>query len=132
AYNFTLVGEERIDGHDTWVISASPRDDFQPKDSQAKVLPKLRAKVWIGKTDYVWVKVEVQVISPFRWGLFIAALNPGTVIDFLQTRVNDELWMPKQIDVHLDARLFFKKFDGEYADTFSGYRKFQAESKLVP
>ena len=30
ASNFTLVGEAGIDGHDTWVISASPRADFQP------------------------------------------------------------------------------------------------------
>lgn len=132
AYNFTLTGEERVDGHEAWVITATPRDDFRPKDSQAKVLPKLRGKVWIGQTDFVWVKAEVEVISPFRWGLFVAALNPGTVIDFLQTRVNDELWMPKQVNVHLDARLLFKKFEGEYSDTFSNYRKFTTESKMLP
>lgn len=56
AYDFQLEGEESIDGRSCWVISATPHPGFQPKDSQAKVLSKVRGKVWIGKQDSAWVK----------------------------------------------------------------------------
>lgn len=132
AYHFTLLGEDHVDGYETWVISATPREDFQPKDPRARALPKVSAKVWIAKKDYVWVKAEINVIQPFRWGLFVASLNPGTVIEFVQARVNNEIWMPKAIHVHLDARLLFKKVDGEYNNSFSGYRKFRTDSRVLP
>lgn len=131
AYDFQLLGEEKVDGHDSWIVSATPRPDFQPKDSRAKALPKLRGKIWIEKNDYEWVKVEGEVISPLKWGLFIASLNPGTNLRFVQTRINDEIWMPKTMTIRLDARLLFKKFDGDYENSFSNYRKFQTESKVV-
>jgi len=131
AYHFQLLGEDKVDGHDSWIVSATPRPDFQPKDSRAKALPKLRGKIWIEKNDYEWVKVEGEVVSPFKWGLFIASLNPGTNLRFVQTMVNDEIWMPKTMTIRLDARLLFKKFDGEYENSFSNYRKFQTESKVV-
>ncbi len=131
AYNFVLLGEEEVEGHQAWVIGATPRPGFKPKDSQAKALPKLRGKFWIEKQDYEWVKLEAEVISPLKWGLFIASLNPGTVLKFTQTKVNDELWMPKQVSVQVDARLLMKKFNGDFQDTFSGYRKFQTDARVV-
>ena len=131
AYDFHLLGEEMVDGHDSWIVSATPRPGFLPKDSRAKALPKLRGKIWIGKNDYEWVKVEGEVISPFKWGLFLFSLNPGTTLRFLQTKVNDEIWMPKMMIIRLDARLLFKKLDGDYENSFSNYRKFQTEAKIV-
>lgn len=131
AYDFRLLGEEKVDGHDSWIVSATPRPDFHPKDSRAKALAKLRGKIWIEKNDYEWVKVEGEVISPFKWGLFIASLNPGTNLQFVQTRINGEIWMPKTMTIRLDARLLFKKFDGDYENSFSNYRKFQTESRIV-
>ncbi len=131
AYSFQLLGEEKVDGYDAWMISATPRPDFVPRDSQAKALPKLCGKIWIGEANYEWVKVEAEVISPFKWGLFLASVNPGTVLHFAQTRVNDEIWLPKQIAVRVEARLLFKKFDGSFEDSFSGYRKFQSDARIV-
>lgn len=76
-------------------------------------------------------EAEIEIISPLRWGLFVASLSPGTAVDFVQMRVNDELWMPKRVTVKLDARLLFKKFEGDYESTFSGYRKFSTDSKII-
>ncbi len=131
AFDFSLSGEEKVDGRDTWVISATPRRGYQPKDDRAKALPKIKGKVWIGKEDYAWVKAQVEVIQTFRWGLFLASLNPGTIVNFAQMRVKGEVWLPKQVSVKLDARLVFKKFEGDYSTTFSNYRKFQTDSKIV-
>ncbi len=131
AYDFKLLGEETIDGHPAWILSATPKPDYVPHDSQAKALPKMQGKIWIDQATYEWVKADGEVIHPFKWGLFLLSLNPGTVLHFTQTRVNDEIWLPKQIAVQLDARVLFKKFNGSFDDTYSNYRKFSSDAKMV-
>ncbi len=131
AYNFQFLGEDSIDGHPAWIISATPKPGYVPHDSQAKALNKVRAKVWIDQASYEWVKVDAEVIRPFKWGLFLLALNPGTVLHFTQTRVNNEIWLPEQIAVDVDARVLFKKLSGSFDDTFSNYRKFTSDAKMV-
>lgn len=131
AYDFQLLGEDRIDGHPAWIISATPKPGFVAHDAQAKALDKVRAKIWIDQESYEWVKADAEVIRPFKWGLFLLALNPGTVLHFTQTRVNNEIWLPKQIAVDLDARVLFKNLSGSFDDTFSNYRKFTSDAKMV-
>ena len=131
AYDFQVLGEDKIDGHPSWVISATPKPGFVPHNSQAKALNKVRAKVWIDQATYEWVKVDAEVVHPFKWGLFLLALNPGTVLHFSQTRVNNEIWLPKHIAVDVDARVFFKKLSANFDDTFSNYRKFTSDAKMV-
>ena len=46
-FDFQLLGDEKIDGHDVWVISATPKPGAQPKHGDAKPLLKIQAKVWI-------------------------------------------------------------------------------------
>src|SRR6266567_2507439 len=42
AYTFTNAGEEAVDGRETFVIVADPRNDFRPAQPHADVLRKLR------------------------------------------------------------------------------------------
>ena len=47
-------------------------------------------------------------------------------------RVNDELWVPKDISLKASARLaLLKKLNVEQTLTFSDYRKFQTDSRVV-
>lgn len=95
-YNFRLEGEETVDGHAAWVISAVPRLDYHPKHSDAKALLKIRGKIWIDQSEYQWVRLEAETTATISYGLFIARLNPGAKLYFEQTRVNDEVWLPKR------------------------------------
>jgi hypothetical protein len=48
------------------------------------------------------------------------------------TRVNDEVWLPKRIEAKASARLaLVKKYRIESDTSFSNYRKFQVESRVV-
>jgi hypothetical protein len=133
AYLFRLAGEERIEGRAVWVIDATPRADYRPKIARAALLSKLRGRMWIDQEEYQWVRVEVQVVAPISFGLVLARLNPGTRVSFLQTRINNELWVPTRIDTRLNARLaLLKKFSADYAVTYREYRKFSADSRLLP
>ena len=131
-FDFKMLGEEKVDGHDVWVISATPKPGAQPRHGDAKPLLKVRAKVWIDKAEYQWVRLEAETTATISFGLFIARLNPGAKLIFEQTRVNDEVWLPKREVVRGAARLgLVKKLAGEEETTWNNYRKFQVESKVI-
>jgi hypothetical protein len=131
-FDFKLIGDEKIDGHDVWVISATPKPGARPKSGEAKPLLKVQAKVWIDKAEYQWVRLEAETTATISFGLFIARLSPGAKLVFEQTRVNDEVWLPKRELVQGAARLgLLKKLVGEEETTWNNYRKFQVDSKVV-
>lgn len=133
AYDFRLAGQEQIDGRDLYVIEANPRRDFHPTQPHADVLPKLRGKLWIDKKDYDWVKIEAESIDTISWGLFLARIHKGSRFLFEQTRVNDEIWLPRRVSVNASAR-FALLVNGafDFESTFSKYKKFVASGRVLP
>ncbi len=132
AYNFRLLGEETTEGHKTWVIEALPKPGFKPKVPRAGLLSKFKGKLWISQSDYRWVKLEAEAVDTVSWGLFLARLAKGSHVAIAQTRVNNEVWMPKSVNVKLDARLaLLKRMQGDVEVTYDSFRKFSSESKIL-
>ena len=132
AFDFRLAGEELLDGHKVWVIDAEPRPGYRPQAPHAGILKKFRGRVWIEQNSYQWVRLDSQAIDTVSFGLFLARLGKGTRIEFSQTRVNDEIWLPRQVHVRVDARLALLKRLNEDVDiTYSNYRKFRTDSRIV-
>lgn len=132
AFNFQITGEGQIDGRDAWIIEGTPRPGYHARSSLAKLFPKFRGKLWIDKADYQWVRTEAEVTDNISWGLFVARLSKGARLDVQMTRVNDEVWLPKRIEAKVSARLaLVKKYRIEADTSFSNYRKFQVESRVV-
>lgn len=131
-FDFRLEGDAKVDGYDAWVIAAMPKLGYHPRLRDAKTLQKIKAKVWIDKAEYQWVRLEAETTDTISFGLFLARLNPGAKLVFEQTRVNDEAWLPKHEFSSGSGRLgLVKKIVMEQELTWSGYRKFQVESKIV-
>jgi hypothetical protein len=133
AYRFRLAGEETVSGKPAWVIEADPKPGFRPKDMRSKILTKVRGKVWIEKSEYQWVKAEAEVLDTLSFGLALFRLAPGGSLKFEQTRVNDEVWLPAHMMIRADARFaYVKKVRAEIEVNYRDYKKFQAESRIVP
>ena len=133
AYTFHVAGLESVDGRDTYVIDADPRPGFQPHHKEAKYLSKVRGRIWIDKADGQWMKVDVEALDTLSWGLFLARVHPGTHIVVEQTRINDEVWLPKHIWMKLDAKIALLKNYNLTADvTYTDYKKFRSDTKIVP
>jgi len=131
-FDFKLLGDQKIDGHDVWVISATPKPGYRPKRSDAKPLLKVQAKMWIDKAEYQWVRLEAETTATISFGLFIMRLDPGARLVFEQTRVNDEVWLPKRELISGAGRIgLVKKLAGEQEVIWNNYRKFQVDSKVV-
>ena len=132
AYDFKLVGSEAVNGRQAWVIDGEPRPGFQPHMKEAKFLPKFHGRVWIDQDDLQLAKMDVEALDTISWGLFLARFHKGSRFMLEQTRVNDEVWLPRQLAVKVDARLaLLKSLDVDIEQTFRDYKKFRTSSKIV-
>lgn len=131
AYTFKISGEEVLDGMPVWVIEATPRPDFRSPVKRAELLKKVAGRIWVDKESLQWVRADVEAIEPISFGGFLAKLDRGARMTFLQTRVNDDVWLPLKATVRIDARLLVKHYRIAGETTWSNYRKFRVDSRVV-
>ncbi len=131
-FNLRLDGESTVDGRPVWVVSGVPRPGAQAKSRDAKVLLKVRGRMWIDKATYQWAKVEAETTDTISWGLFLARLNAGAKLTFEQMEVNSEIWLPKRLFMTGSGRVgLIKRLAEDEQIDWSGYRKFSVDSKMV-
>ena len=132
AYNFTLLGTELVGGREAWVISAEPRPGFVPHMKYANYLSKFHGRIWIDKADVQMSKMDIEALDTVSWGLFLARFHKGSHFMIEQTRINDEVWLPRQLDFTIDVRVaLLKNFDMDAEQTFRDYKKFRTDSKII-
>ena len=133
AYNFKLIGTELVGGREAWVIDGEPRPDFVPQMKESKLLTKFRGRVWIDKSDLQLAKMDVECLDTISWGLFLARFHKGSRFMLEQTRVNQEVWLPRQLTAKVDVRLaLLKNFNVDVEQSFRDYKKFRATTKIMP
>jgi len=132
AYNFTLVGSELVGGREAWVIDGEPRPGYEPHMKDAKFLPKFHGRVWIDKSDLQLAKMDVEMLDTVSFGLVLARIHKGTRFILEQTRVNNEVWLPKQVNFKLNARVaLLKGYNLDSEQTFHDYKKFRTTTRIV-
>jgi hypothetical protein len=132
AFDFRLDAEEVWDAHSLYVIEATPRQGYQPRSRTAKVFAHLQGKLWVDKQDCHLVKAEVEVVATISAGLFLVRLAKGSRASFEQTRVNDEVWLPRQVRAFVSARLgLLKVLRIEQEISYSKCREFQTDSPII-
>jgi hypothetical protein len=132
AFDFTMLPPETVDGRALYVIQGEPKPGYEPRGKNAKFLTKLRGKLWIDQDDYRWVKADLETIDTISFGWFVARLHKGTHLYAEETRVNDEVWLPKLVRLNFDARIaLFKDVNEDVTQAYSDYKKFGSQSKIV-
>ena len=130
AYTFTLLEQPMLGDRTCYLIQAQPRSGYRGKN--ANLLRHLSGKLWIDKKDYEWVRLETDVLDDISFGFFLAKLSKGARFTLERVRINDEVWLPKQITVKASARALIKSFHVEQTISYSNYRKFSTGSRLIP
>jgi hypothetical protein len=133
AFDFRLVGEETLPSGEVYVIDAAPKPGYKPKLRSAAYFPKVKGRLWIDKSDHYWAKVEVETLDTISLGGFLVRFGKGGHLMVEQARVNQEVWLLKGVTLRLSAR--FALITGVHAEltiTFSDYKKFQVDSRVVP
>ena len=133
AFDFRLRGEESIQSRPVYVIDATPKAGYRVRNSEARrVLPKLKATLWIDKADLSWVRVNAEVIDSISVGFFLFRVAKGARMEIEQGRVNEEVWLPLRVRMSASATVgLVKKLRVEEELTFRNFRKFQSDSQVV-
>jgi hypothetical protein len=131
AFNFSHVGEEKVNGVDCYVLDATPNPNYRPSVQKARVLTGMKGKLWIAKDTYHWVRVHASVFQPVEFGFFLAKVRPGTQFELDQSPVDKSTWMPSHFSQSVDARVLGiygirTKVDEYYSD----YQLSKANSTL--
>ena len=76
-YEFSIIGEEMIDGHPSWVIYLEPREgDLPVRRRIDHALNKSTGKIWISQEDYGLPRVEFEMRESVRfWGGILGSLR---------------------------------------------------------
>ncbi len=106
AFDFQFAGEETVNGYDCWVLDATPKRSYQPKDRETKVLTGMRGRLWVEKSQYQWVRVRAEVFKPVSLFGFFAKVGPGTRFQLEQAPVADNLWLPSHFSMRVNASAF--------------------------
>ena len=132
AFDFKLLGTEPVAGRPAWIIDAEPHPGYQPHTREGKFLPKFHGRVWIDTSDLQLAKMDVECLDTVSWGLFLARFHKGSRFMLEQTRVNDEVWLPRRLAVEVGVRLaLVKDVNANVEQTFRDYKKFRSSSKIV-
>ncbi len=133
AYDFRIVGEENVDGNDTWVIEATPRSDFHPTQPHADILSKIKGKLWVDKRGYNWVKAEAEATDTISFGLFLVRIHPGSRFNFEQVHLNNEVWLFRRLNINGSARVALLKNEAvDQEEVFSNFKKFTTSVRILP
>lgn len=103
AFDFKLVGEQTVDGHDCWQLEANPKPGYQPSNRETKVLTGMTGRLWIDQRENQWVKVQAEVVKPVSFFGFLAKVGKGTRFLLEQEPVAPGVWLPKHFSMQVNA-----------------------------
>ena len=132
AFTFKLTGEETLNGGEVFAIEGLPKPGYRPKSPSTAFFSKIKLHMWIDKKDYQWVKADLESLDTITFGGFLLRLAKGSHVTVENTRVNNEVWLPKRFDIKGSVRIaLVHVMRGELIYTFSDYKKFQTDSRIV-
>ena len=123
-YTAELLGRERVNGRDTWVVSFKPKGGNLPASGRyERLLNQVAGKLWVDVAEDTIVRAEGHLLAPAKWGWGLMANIYK--LDFVveQTRQGDGVWLPGQLNAYVQGRVLFSGFHQRQTSTWSDFRK---------
>jgi len=132
--SFTNPRRVELNGRATIAVDYAGDPQAKTRNRPEDVIRDLEGTAWVDERDHVLVRAEGHFVNAFKIGAgLIADIHKDTHFSMQQTKVNDEVWLPANIEAEGDARmLLFFSFNGSIHAAFSDYRKFRATSTVLP
>ena len=123
AFEFRLLGEQRVDGHNCWELGATPKPGYVPPNRDTKVLTGMRGTLWIDHSTYQWVKVQAEVFRSVSFAFGLASVTPGTRFQLEQQPEIGSLWLPVHFRVTVNASVLWFHRRTVHDEVYSHYQK---------
>lgn len=107
-YEFSILGEEVLDGERVWVLYLEPKaGDLPVRRRIDHALNHSTGRIWVSQADYGLARVEFEMRESVRfWGGILGTLR-NTVGRIEFDRVAEGVWLPSTLDVRFDLRILF-------------------------
>jgi hypothetical protein len=132
--SFTHPRRVKLEGRDTIVVDYAGNPKAKTRNRAEDVVRDLVGTIWIDEQDKVIRKTEGHFLNAFKIGAgLVVNIRKDTSFGLDQTKVNGEVWLPRQIQAQGAARaLLLFSFNGSILVQMSDYRKFKATSTILP
>ena len=132
-FRFRLLGVESVNGRRAWKVEAEPIPGGPPRCEAVRKIRSFRLPIWVAQEEPQWARLEGDNIAPVTWGAILIRAPAGAMhIAIDSTRRDDGAWLPAHAIVRAGAGVvLMAKVRLEIESTFSDYRKFQSESKVL-
>ncbi|WP_263408392.1 hypothetical protein [Terriglobus tenax] len=123
-----------MDGRPTIVADYTGDPKAKTHNRGEEVIRDLVGTAYIDEQDQILRRGEGRFARNFKiGGGLVASIHEGSSFRFENTHVNDEIWLPRHVEGHGSIRvMLFMGFNGDISADFSGYRRFQATSTILP
>ena len=129
ALQFSVAGEETIDGRRVLVLNCEPRPGYSPRNMRAKVFEKMKGKLWIDRMDRELVKAEAETFDTVSIGLgILGRVEKGTRFSIRRNKLQDGNWVMSEQNIRFGARVMLVKWMGNEIQTRMS--DFQHKSQL--
>lgn len=125
-FQVRMLRREAIDGHETIVLSLTPRPDARPRTRAGRIIRHFVVTAWVSETEHELVRVEGEAVGDVTWGKGLAArLHKGSRASFERRKVNGDAWLPVTASYTMSGRLLLvRRLRVRSTSEFSNYRKF--------
>lgn len=132
--SFSNPRRVKLNGRDTIVVDYTGDPKAKTQNRAETVFRDLAGTVWVDEQDRALVKAEGHFDKAFKIGAgMVVNIRKGTSFSMIQTKVNNEVWLPEMFAGQGEARmLLLFHFNGKVTAVNSDYRKFRTSSTILP
>jgi hypothetical protein len=131
ALKFTNARHERFRGQDVIAVDFGPNPEYKPKKTIENIIQKVAGVVWIDEKAKDVARLEAHFSDSAKVGAgILGSVEKGSNFVFEQARINEEVWLPSYVEVHVAGRLLVVKLKANAIDRYTDYKKFRAESTI--
>ena len=115
-----------MNGRPAYLIEATPKSAARPENANEKENLNYRTRTWIDREDQIASRGELEVITDN------SRMQKGTILEWNCARNEAGVCLVKEFHFRFNLRfLKLAKVRGEVTQTYSDYKRFQVDSRLV-
>ena len=120
-YNYTLEGDEWVDGVDCYRIGFTPKPDMPYENREEKVLNNVSGHIWASKQDYSVIRNEGSLMHPVSVAWIFASLREME-FHFDATRIPNGDYAPGRLQYRYLVSIPFMQLHERDTRIMSNYR----------
>jgi len=103
-FDFTLAGQELLNGRNMYVVDFAPKKGNLPENSiKERFVNKASGRVWVDAEDYVIVKADLHLMKPVDAIMGLFSVHKFTYA-FERLRTDEGYWYTQNSNWHLEDR----------------------------